>query len=74
MERWLPALFVAPTHASPPSRTVMTALVVDIGASGCRVTPVVDGLVLGSPGTTTEDWAQGRLAGECSMEGSTGRR
>jgi actin-like protein 6A len=41
------ALFVAPTPMLAAfSHGRQTALVVDVGASGCRVTPVVDGLVL----------------------------
>ncbi|GAX26741.1 actin, other eukaryote [Fistulifera solaris] len=48
METWqCPALFVAPTPmlaAFAMGRS--TATVVDLGAGGCRVTPVVDGLVL----------------------------
>jgi actin-related protein len=48
METWqCPALFVAPTPmlaAFAMGRS--TATVVDLGAGGCRVTPVVDGLIL----------------------------
>ena len=41
------ALFVAPTPMLAAfSHGRQTALVVDVGAAGCRVTPVVDGLLL----------------------------
>lgn len=42
-----PALFIAPQPMLASfSHGRQTALVVDVGAGGCRVTPIVDGLVL----------------------------